>query len=239
MMSNKVKAVRFLMPFLGLLLVLVHVEGFCRAGTAFCAQGDEPTVRFRWAFGALVKDGDSRRLEPVAQDRILKTGDAVKMMVEPHSKCYVYLVHLDSRNELKLLFPYSPDQFTSDYHEGRKYYIPQGGAWFELDAHTGTEIFHLVASVDRLVELEEWIRGYQAAGADEKPGIAGKISEYIRNLRRQQRELAAPAERPVAIGGAVRGMEKHQESGYPDVAIIATDILSTGFIARTFTIDHQ
>jgi len=58
-------------------------------------------------------------------------------------------------------------------------------------------------------------------------------------LKKQHRELAAAAERPETIGGAVRGFEKAQGMNRPDISVIAREISSPGVIARTFTIEHQ
>lgn len=201
------------------------------------AEENNLNVSFKWAFGALV--GSSRDFQPVTRDVALKTGDQLKMMVELQKECFVYLIHYSEQEGIRLLFPYRLQQFDTDYQLFKRYYIPEGNSWFQLDQETGSEYFHLLASVSRLQELEELLLAYDSAEADKKPDLAGKILAEIRSIKREHKEFAAPAERPVAIGGAIRGMEFSRGGGRPDVAAIATDVLSTGFFARTFTIEHQ
>jgi hypothetical protein len=201
------------------------------------AGENDLNVSFKWAFGALV--GKERDFQPVTRDVALKTGDQLKMMVELQKECFIYLIHYSEGEGIRLLFPYKLQQFDTDYQLSKRYYIPAGDAWFQLDQVAGNEFFHLLASAERLENLEELLLDYESAEADQKPEIATKILAEIRSVKREHKEFAAPAERPVAIGGAIRGMEFSKGAGRPDVATIANNILSTGFIARTFTIEHQ
>ncbi len=228
---------RFMVAVLLSLVCQVAFIGY--PGAVFPAQQDEPGVVFKWAFGVLTGEGADRRFEPITKDTVLNTGDQFKMMVELKRKCYVYVLHQDAREGLKLLFPYSMEQLAVDYQLDRKYYIPHGDAWYKLDQNAGTETFFLLASADRLNELEALYAKYEGAGPGDKPQALQLVLDEIRKIKRQHREFAAPAERPIPIGGAVRGIEKLPESGLPDVAQIADDMMSSGFIARTYTIEHR
>lgn len=203
------------------------------------AQDADKDVAFRWAFGALTGQANDRRLESVTQDRVLRTGDKIKMFLEPGRMCFVYVIHHNSQDEVSLLFPYSLDQFERDYAISGKYYIPRGQSWYELDRNPGTEAFHVIASVQRLPELERLLGEMHQAEGPRKAELSKMVLNEIRIQKKQHRELAAPAERPVNIGGAVRGLEKSTTGGYPDVAVLAQEIAAIGFYARTFTIDHQ
>lgn len=203
------------------------------------AQDADQSVAFRWAFGVITGEGSERRLESVTQDRVLKTGDKIKMLVEPKGRCFVYVIHHDSDGGVSLLFPYNLEQFDRDYAVSTKYYIPRGQTWYELDNRTGTEAFHVLGSVERLTELERLIGELQKVEGSAKAEMSKLVLAEIRNLRRQHRELSAPAERPVNIGGAVRGLERSAAGGFPDVSALAQDIAANGFHARTFSIDHQ
>jgi hypothetical protein len=194
-------------------------------------------VSFKWAFGALM--GKGRDFQPVTRDVALQTGDQLKMMIELQKECFVYLIHYSEEGGIRLLFPYKLQQFDTDYQLFKRYYIPAGDAWFQLDQVVGNEFFHLLASAERLENLEVLLIDYESAQTDQKPEIARKILAEIKSVKREHKEFATPAERPVAIGGAIRGMEVSRGAGRPDVAAIANDIISTGFIARTFTIEHQ
>ena len=220
-------------------LFLVCQFGFLLSPAVPRAQQAEPEVVFKWAFGVLTGQGDQQKLEAVTKDTILNTGDQFKMMVELQHKCYVYVFHHDARDGMKMLFPYSLDQFSTDYQPGRKYYIPHGDAWYRLDENTGAETLYLLASADRLNELEDLFTRYESAGPGDKPQALKAVLDEIKKIKREHREFAAPAERPTPIGGAIRGIEKRSGTGYPDVAKIADDMMSSGFIARTYTIEHR
>lgn len=203
------------------------------------AQDSDKDVAFRWAFGAMTGQANDRRLESVTQDRVLKTGDKIKMFLEPGRMCFIYVIHHNSQDEVSVLFPYSLEQFERDYAVSGKYYIPRGQTWFELDRNPGTEVFHVIASVQRLPELERLMGEMLRAEGPRKAEVSKMVLAEVRSQKKQHRELAAPAERPVNIGGAVRGLEKSAAGGYPDVSILAQEVAANGFYARTFTIDHQ
>jgi len=200
---------------------------------------DTPAVEFKWAFGALTEEDGQSRIVPVGRDATLKTGDRLKLMVEMKRKTFIYVFHHTERDGLTLLFPYSFEQFTADYRPAVKYYIPRGEAWFELDKQPGAEKFYLLASAERLLGLEALYTSYRAGDAQTKHQLSNKILEKIRTLKRQGRDLAAPAERPVAIGGAVRGVPKQTGPALPDVATLAEEIASSGVVARTYNVEHK
>ncbi len=201
--------------------------------------GAQETIKFRWAFGALHQSEVEMKLEALGSNSALKTGDQLKMMVELESDCFVYVIHHSSQDEIKLLFPYTLKQLTTDYQQQRKYYIPEGDRWFELDQHVGRETFYLLASRERLVGLERRFELSESADSSRKAELSKEILDEIRTFKKQHRELATAAERPETIGGAVRGFEKAQGMNRPDIAVIANEISAPGFVARTFTIDHQ
>jgi hypothetical protein len=202
-------------------------------------QALNPEVDFRWAFTVMdVKDGKNS-IRPITQDTVLNSGDQLKMMVELQRRCFVYLFHYNGGDSVKLLFPYALQQFETDYQPERKYYIPRGDAWFRLDENPGQEVFYLVASAKRLDELEKAYLKHQSAEAALKAETAKALVDKIRELRREHRELASPAERPVPIGGVLRSVEKVQAPDRLDIAAFADEVLSNGFVARTYTIEHK
>jgi hypothetical protein len=231
-MSGLMQALRRFTPILFLLV--------CAFWPLFAhGADDQAKVKFRWAFGALKESGTEATLEAVGSNSVLRTGDQLKMMVELESDCFVYVIYHNSQDEIKLLFPYSLEQLSADYQQQRKYYIPVSDRWFELDQHVGRETFYLLASVKRLDNLEKLLIQYGSADPARKSELTGQILDEIQTLKKQHRELAAVAERPETIGGAVRGFEKAQGMNPPDISIVAKDISAPGFVARTFTIDHQ
>jgi len=196
-------------------------------------------VSFRWAFGAVVGPEDDRKLIAITRDSGLKTGDKFKMFVELKKKCFIYLIYQDSLGEIQLLFPKNFRQFIDDYQLSKKYYIPAGDLWFALDEKTGHESFHLLASYKRLTILENLIADYESSASINKSESAKRIVDEIQKIKKQHKSLHVPAERPVQIGGSLRGTGKVPNQPFPDIDIVATEISTPNFYGRTFTIDHK
>ena len=202
-------------------------------------QNKQDLVCFRWAFGAMIGSDDDRRLVAIIRDTMLKTGDQLKMLVELQKKCFVYLIYHTGHDELHMLFPYGIKQFSSDYELFKKYYIPQGDMWFELDEDVGQETFYLLASAKRLFGLEALLNEHASAGTIKKREVAKQILAEISKEKRRHKKFATPAERPVTIGGSVRGMIKDKKTHAPDIDPIAAEVNARNFYSRTFTIEHQ
>jgi len=202
-------------------------------------QKQNKNLCFRWAFGAIAKGEHKPTFFAVTRDTALKTGDKLKMLVELEKKCFVYVIYHSAQDEVMILFPYDMQQFTGDYAPGKRYYIPQGDRWFELDQNVGRETFYLLASAQRLVELEGLFSTYTTADPAKKQGLAKQILTEIRTIKRQHRKLTTFAERPVSVGGSVRAITEDEKAFRPDVATIAVEISATDFFSRAFTIDHR
>jgi hypothetical protein len=200
-------------------------------------QQNEGNIGFEWAFGALV--GKSKTMVPITRDTILKSGDEIKMMVKLTKDCFVYVVHQGSNGEIDLLFPYMIQQFQTDYVADKNYYVPKGRHWSALDKNTGKEVFFLIASTERLLNLEVKIGNYFSADISKRQSMASDIVSEIRSVRKHYSTFSTIAEKPVTIGGNIRGTEKVEGARRPDVATIATLISAKNFYSKTITIDHQ
>ncbi len=200
---------------------------------------ENSNVWFNWAFGALLGNGNDRKLVSITRDTKLKTGDQFKMMVEMKKKSFIYLIYHGGQGELQLLFPDSIERFSANYKTLGRYYIPQGDLWFALDENTGLEKFYLLASAKRLTRLETLLSDYKSAGSVRKKDITDKIITEVKQLKRQHRNFQTVAERPVSIGGTVRGITKNPKTPIHDIISIAVEISATDFYSRTFTIEHQ
>ncbi len=199
---------------------------------------EKEDVNIHWAFGALTGAENNRRLISINKDTTLKTGDQFKMMVEFKSKCFVYLIYHGSNDEIQILFPYDWNQLNKGFNAYERYYIPQGDLWFALDKQTGIETFYLLASKSRLVNLESLLKKYESSNLTAKQDIAIRIIAEIKKTRAQHKKLAAKAERPVQIGGNVRGT-KEQRLSIHDISTLAVEISAPNFYGKTFTIEHQ
>jgi uncharacterized protein DUF4384 len=195
-------------------------------GTASAQASDEDKVSFVWGFEARVAEGKITKQVSVKEDMTLKTGDQLKMFVELRKPCFVYVIHHGARGEIQRLFPYDIQQFTTDYQTSKMYEIPPHDAWFRINEQAGRETFYLVASAQRLTDLEQLLATYAAAQPAEQPLAATNIVAELRNLLKQHRSSVKPG-RPVPIAGNMRkGIE-------------GVEITAPQFYIETFTIEHS
>ena len=195
-------------------------------GTASAQSSDENNVSFVWAFEALVAEGNVTKQVPIKEDMKLKTGDQLKMFVELRKPCFVYVIHHGAQGEIQRLFPYDIQQFTTDYQTSKIYEIPPNDGWFRINEQAGLETFYLVASAQRLTDLEQLLATYAAAQPAEQPQAATHILTELRNLLKQHRSSVKPG-RPVPIAGNMRkGIE-------------GVEITAPQFYIETFTIEHS
>jgi len=229
----------FLSNYSAVLLAIFLFFLLSGLGNAIAEPKGEDKVCFRWAFGAMVGPENDRRLVAITRDTELKTGDQLKMLVELQKKCFVYVIYHTRQDEVHMLFPYNIQQFTTEYTPFTKYYIPQGNMWFELDENIGSETFYLLASAQRLIKLEALFKTHSSADPVRKHQLGKQIIAEIHTIKRRYRTFTTTAERPVPIGGSVRGITKEKKTRCPDIDPIAAEVSASTFYSRTFTIDHR
>ena len=202
-------------------------------------QTEENEVCFRWAFGAMVGQKGDRRLVAITRDTVLKTGDRLKLSLQLESRCFIYLFYRTAEDDIYLLFPNTLQQFETDYKVGKKYYIPEGTKWFELDENIGLERFYMLASAEKLMKLEMFYIKYHSADDSNKQVLAKKLISEIHRTIKQHYTFTAAAERPIAIGGNIRGMVNNEKEAFPDIDPIASEVSTSNFYSKTFTIEHK
>ena len=233
---------RFHLVLVTLIVTIVSIGIFKSQTVIFAQQAKdqvENNVTFQWAFGAIRNTDIGPQFEAITRDTIIKSGDQIKFFLRVENKCYVYLIYQSSQGDLSVLFPYRFKLLDNGYQISKNYYIPKGDQWFELDEYTGTEKFYLLATANRLVELEDLINEYESADKSNKITIGEKIILETRRLRKKHRKFKSHVERPVTIIGKMRGTEKTKAAGLEDIADYALEISANNFFSRTFTIDHQ
>jgi hypothetical protein len=231
------------LPLPALICILFVFQIFCLQHTQAGSANEQDLQKkdpfcFRWAFGGMTGGDEDRQFIPITHDTILKTGDKIKMLVDLQSECFVYIFYQSSQNEINLLFP--PATGVEKYRTLKKYYIPNGYQWFELDDHTGREIFYLLASARQLGQLEALYESYlSSTSPSQKRKLGQQLLAEIEKTQQKHRRLTAAAERPVRLGGSVRGIEKEKIEAIHRLDSIAVEITVHDFYSRTFTIDHQ
>ncbi len=196
-------------------------------------------ARFRWAFGALHGNAKTPRVEPVKDGMVLRSGDKLKMMIELRKKCFVYVIHLNSQNEVSMIFPYDLKLFAQDYEVGHRYYIPQGDAWFQLDNNPGKETFYVIASDQRLQDVEFAYSRYVAAEPSKRLQLASLVISEIQSLQEQQRASSEEPEMLARDEGAKRGFERATGADPTDVSHLAVDISFDNLYSKTIVIEHH
>ena len=195
-------------------------------------------INFLYAFGAYSGSQGKGKVVSVQNETSLRAGDRLKLFFEPKNDQYFYVLHLSSQGELTSLYP-AADQIAG-VAGGAQVFIPAGNQWFELDGHPGQEKFFFIATADRLDRLEELCARH--ATLKEKADVqssADAILDEIKRLRQKHKQLSAPAEKPVRIGGSVRGQQSSDAPAAPDITPLAAEVKAPGFYSRTFTIDHR
>ena len=233
---------RFHLVLVTLIVTIVSIGIFKSQTVIFAQQAKglpEKNVTFQWAFGAIRNTGTGPQFEAITRDTVLNSGDQIKFFLRVEHKCFVYLIYQSSQGDLSVLFPYRFKLLDDGYQISTNYYIPKGDQWFELDEYTGTEKFYLLATANRLDELEDLINEYESADKSSKVTIGKQIISETRRLRKKHRNFKSHVEKPVTIIGKMRGTEKTKAAGLKDIADYASEISTNNFFIRTYTIDHQ
>ena len=216
-----------------LLFFLLGVHGPARAES--CGEKN-CGIHFFWSLVAVSEE----ETIPIAKKIQLKTGDRFKMYLELDTPCSVYVLYLDSTDHLHRMFPYPFDPPSHAYKKHKKYYIPQDEYWLELNGDLGIEKFYLMASDKPLIDLEKLLSSHDAAQSPEAKLMAkNEILSQVLALRKEYRNLSKPAERPILIGGNLRGVSPKKEEIKPDILEYAIEICADSFFHRIFFIDHR
>ncbi|MGA9406975.1 MAG: DUF4384 domain-containing protein [Bacteroidota bacterium] len=219
------------------LLLLVPVM------TSLVFAQDAPSdnnIQYHWAFVARAGDTGNRHIGIITKDTSLNTGDEFKLFVNLVKPSFVYVIHKSPANELSLLFPYDTAMFQKDCKLDKNYYIPKGREWFKLDKNTGTETFYVLASSERLTDLENDLRAYFKSAEEKKSDAAAFVVNEIKDIKKRFRTFSTFAERPITIAGNVRGEKQAAvDLDRVDIAVLASEILANNFFSKTISIDHK
>ncbi len=208
--------------------------------TAWSALKNDNASRISWAFGAMHAASIHPGAVPVTSGMVLSSGDKLKMMIRPRAKCFVYLIYKDSQSNFTMLFPYSPRQFDSDYRIDRSYYVPEGDAWFQLDKRTGRETFYLIASDQRLLDIEYTYEKYASSKeAKDKQDLAGQMISELQSITREYFASSSRADLNADRKSLVRGFERAAGADPTDIAGLAREISFNNIYTRTFVIEHK
>ena len=195
------------------------------------AAESEPGVELKWALAT--SDAKSPSPSAVTKDTQLQSGAKLKFFLEPMSPCSVYLLLLDSSDEMHVLYNEKAKVKTPAADGKAATFVPAGSQWFELDDNPGQETFFLLASAEPLTDLDKLIVELGAADATAKKGVVKRIVDEVRKQQKAHRNFSRPVEKPVVIGGQTRG-----NSSASSIERLAVEISAEKFYDKTITIEH-
>lgn len=147
--------------------------------------GDQAGVT--WAFFLKGGEGEVRSLGFKEAERYA-AGDLLRIYLQLQEKTHVYLYLYDSREDLYLVFPPSPDFYAGDFPAWQKFYVPSGRGWFTLDSGNGKERFYLLAANHRLIHLEGLTDQFLMDREDR-----GMQARLLSEIKREIARLGRPA----------------------------------------------
>jgi len=129
------------------LAALLVFVGISTSRTASAAD-----VSFRWAI--LADSTEGMRALDFTGSPIVFSGTALQLYIEHLNNCHVYLFLLDSSEQLTPLYPPQKGYYDYGFPRGPKL-VPPGSQSFTFVPPPGKETLLLVASAERLFQLEE------------------------------------------------------------------------------------
>jgi hypothetical protein len=202
----------------------------------------KPDVAFDWSFETHTGTGG---WQPVAfAERVtMADGDLLRFAVRPVTVgTFVYLFVQEAEGGVGLLFPADFAAFTVPDYAGFRHVVPPGADSFVLEGSPAVERFTLIASSQRLRQLEAQVAALREAGAAEVAAARQRVLDEIAALRRQHSQLSVVAEKPVTVAVSTREAAPASEGG-SGALIDATEadwirIEADGFYIRTFRVEH-
>ncbi len=203
---------------------------------ATAAEKDTRGPKLLFASGVIRSTSETPKVEPVVNEMVLSSGDKIKFMIELKKRCFVYLLHKTAQGEIRMLFPYSLGQFDVDYQTGRKYFLPRGDAWYQLDSSAGREIFYLFASEQRLLDIEYLYEKY-TSGTDKD--FASQLLAGIDSIRKQSLAYSRSVGVLAKNGAIQRGFERATGADLTDISTLAREIEFSNIYSETIEIEHR
>ncbi len=109
-------------------------------------------LSFRWAI--LADSTEGMRPLDFTGSPIVFSGTALQLYIEHLNNCHVYLYLLDSSSNLTPIYPPQKGYYDYGFPRGPRL-VPPGDQSFTFVPPAGMETMLLLASVDRLFQLEE------------------------------------------------------------------------------------
>ena len=187
-------------------------------------------VELRWAI--LADSTEGMRPLDFSGSPIVFSGTALQLYIEHLNNCHIYLYLLDSSNELTPIYPAESGYYDYGFPRGPKL-VPPGDQSFTFVPPAGTETMLLIASVERLFQLEELTSIYQKnpGWPEQQKLLLDMIDELIENGD-ENKSKKSEKQKEVTIKFRLGG-------GIEQRTFVATHVDTKEFYGRKLLIDHR
>ena len=167
--------------------VITRVLAACLLTMGVVATAHAADVNFRWAIFADSGDG-MQPLDFTGSPPIVFSGTGLQIYLEHLENCHIYLYLLDSQDELTPLYPDEKGYYNYGFPRGPKF-IPPGDQSFAFVPPAGTETFLLIASEERLFQIERLTEEFQnhSDSIGQQKLLIGEIEAMIAEREKKSR----------------------------------------------------
>jgi hypothetical protein len=177
---------------------------FLLLGTTLFAQ-----EKLTWSL-ALIKDNEGI---PFSRPIAMQDGDTFSLFIQANQACNAYIIAQDSERQMIVLLD---KRLAADgSHQTNS---------IKLIPPAGTEIFHIVMSLEELPKLENAIKAFTRQN---NTRTYRDLNNAIAAARRSASQFKENPEKPVGMGGVFRG-----------AAHSGTEFSGAGIYVKTIVINH-
>lgn len=209
---------------IGIVLIALLLSILCMTTTSFAEK-----ISFRWAI--LADSTEGMRALDFTGSPIVFSGTALQLYIEHLNNCHVYLFLLDSSDNLTPIYPPQKGYYDYGFPRGPKL-VPPGDQSFTFVPPTGTETLLLVASAERLFQLEELTDIF-----NDNPDQMGQqvlLLQEIEDMLSGKDSKSRAAERLEKVR-----VKYSASDGIKEKKFKAIKVKSTDFYGRKLLIDHR
>lgn len=196
----------------------------CAGAEAFAEK-----ISFRWAI--LADSTEGMRALDFTGSPIVFSGTALQLYIEHLNNCHVYLYLLDSSDRLTPIYPPQKGYYDYGFPRGPKL-VPPGEQSFTFVPPPGTETMLLIASADRLFQLEELTEIF-----NENPNQMGQQKLLLQEI--EDMFLRADSNSRAAENLEKVKVKYSTPEGIKQKEFKATKVKISNFYGRKLLIDHR
>lgn len=186
-------------------------------------------VEFQWAI--LADSNEGMRPLDFTGSPIVFSGTALQLYFEHLNNCHIYMYLLDSRDDLTPLYPPESGYYDYGFPRGPKL-VPPGDQSFTFVPPAGIEQLLIIASVERLFQLEELTETFvkNPGRLEQQKLLLDRINELIDDA--EQKSKKAERKEKVVI-------KYKTDKGIQERKFVATEVDTKAFYGRKLSIDHR